>query len=513
MPTHKSQIVDAKGEHFQITVSSAGEMRARAARDGRLQSLHDAASDHGRNEEHWRAADGLDSGSANSPGVRKSLRDKARYEYCNNGFAKGLAWTIATDLIGTSVRVQFRSGNKTLDRLLEQRIGKWMRKQKLARKLRVARIARSVDGEGFLIRQFSSRMRGPIKTGLRLVECDFFDDPMGMESEDYVSGVRLNPRDQEPVSYTMMKRHPGNLLAGWNLETETVKAEDLVHWMREERGGQVRAVSEMCQSLSLYGQGRRLSLATLDAAEAAASIAAIFYTQGMPMDEDGMPDYDKDVEAFDDSLSIRHGQYLALPRGYKAEQLKAEQPTATFGDFQESITNEAGRGQIAPSHKARGNSSGYNYSSVRMDDQGYFKVLKTERQDLGDDHLEKIAAWYFEEAVRVYPEFRNIDPWDLPEHVWYFDGQPHVDEEKHAKATRLMVDMELKSKDDVLLEEGIDPESHWEKIREQRIREAELNELGPAPGQPATAPVPEDDDEETEDYGDESDTENDTDDE
>ena len=454
-------------------------MRGRTAKG--INAGYDAAQPGGRNEEHWRLADGLSAAAANAYPIRKTLREKARYEYSNNGYAKGLSWTLATDLVGTRVRVQFRSGKRSLNQFLEYHLTKWFRQIRLAKKLRTGRVMRSVDGEAFFIRQFSPRRRGPIKTTVRLVECDHFDDPYAMDEENYVGGVTLDPRDQEPVSYTMMKQHPGDSFA-WNPDTETIDADDVFHWMREDRGGQVRAVSEMCQSLSLYGQSRRLSLATLDAAEAAAAIAAVFHTQSMPLGDDGLPDYDGDVEAFD-TLAIEHGMYMSLPRGYDAKQMKAEHPTTTFGDFQEAIVNEAGRGQQAPSHKSRGNSSGYNYASVRKDDQDYYKLMAADRTDLGDEGLEKIASWYLQEAVHIYPELRDIDPFDLPDHVWYFDGNPHVDETKHATATAIMVNAELKAEDDVLLEEGIDPETHWEKIREQRKRRAELNEIGPAPGQ------------------------------
>ncbi|WP_149496200.1 phage portal protein [Roseiconus lacunae] len=474
--TFKSQIVDQHGQNFRITVRSEREYQSLVAnKHPTLQALYDVASDGGRNEEHWKMADGLSARAANSPSVRKRIRERARYEYANNGYAKGLAWTLSNDLIGSEVRVQFKSGESDLDRLLERRLMKWMRVTNLARKLRTGRVMRSVDGESMFLRQYSPRLKNKVKTSVRLCECDYFDDPMGREEENYTGGVHIDPLDGEPSRYTMMRTHPGDTFYA-DLATDTIDADDLFHWGRFERGDQVRFVSEMCQSLSLYAQARRLSLASLTAAETAAAIAAYFETQSMPLGEDGIPDYDNDFEALE-SMPIEHGTILGVPRGHKVSQIKAEQPTTTYPDFKGSIIDEAGRGQVAPSNISRGSAAGYNYSSVRADNQPYWSMQKTERFDLGNEGLDKIASWYFRDARLVYPEFRSIDPDDLPDHVWYFDGQPHIDEQKHADSLVTLVDAELMTKNEALLERGRDPEAHWDDIRQQRRRDAELDKI------------------------------------
>lgn len=457
-----------------------------------LQAAYDAAQIGGRNAEHWKLADGLSSAAANSYSVRKTLRERARYEHSNNSFARGLARTLATDLVGTRVRVQFQSGDSEADRLLEKRLARWMKAVRLAKKLRTGRIMRAVDGESFFMRQYSPRLKDPVKTSIRLIECDYFDDPMQLDREDFVSGVAIDPQDGEPISYTMLKSHPGDVFSAWSLDTRTINADDLFHWFQDERGGQIRGVSEYCSSLSLYAQLRRWTLSTLDAAEFAASQLAVIETQAMPTSEDGGPDYDREMEAFD-TLPFNHGQFTAMPRGYRMNQMKAEHPISTFEEFRNAVLDEQGRGQNAPSNKARGNSSKYNYASGRLDHQGYYEYQDCERTDLADEGLDKFIGWWAAEAVLVYPEFRDLDPHNLPDHVWYFDGHPHVDEVKHANATTIMVNAELIAEDDVLLAEGRDPEQHWAKIAAQRARRKRLDEIGPSRDAPPTAQPAEDD--------------------
>lgn len=443
-----------------------------------LQAAYDAATDGGRNAEHWTMADGLSAAAANNYETRRRIREKARYEYSNNGFAKGLAWTLATDLVGTRLRVQFQNGDKAMDKLYEQRLSRWMKKTKLARKVRTGRVVRMVDGEAFFVRTYSPNQKGRIKTSVRLVECDHFEDPTYSDEKNYVGGIRFDPRDGEPLSYTMLVDHPGDNFAWNDQATEQITADDVFHWFRVERGGQVRAVSEMCSSLSLYAQLRRWTLATLDAAETAASIAAILKTQSMPLDEDGMSDYDRDVEAFD-TLRIEHGMLMAAPRGYDLEQMKAEHPTSSFREFRNAVVDESGRSQNAPPGKARGDHSESNYSASQLDDGNYHAFQECERSDFADEGFETFVTWWAGEARLVYPEFSDLDPEEPPEYTLYFDGRPAGDEVKRAKSVTMLVDAELMAKEDYWLSEGLDPEEQREKIRRQREFDAKLNEEFP----------------------------------
>ena len=49
-------------------------------------------------------ADGLSANAANSPEVRRILRNRSRYEIANNSYARGIVLTLANDVIGTGPR-------------------------------------------------------------------------------------------------------------------------------------------------------------------------------------------------------------------------------------------------------------------------------------------------------------------------------------------------------------------------------------------------------------------------
>ena len=52
----------------------------------RLLGRYDAAVTSDDNRRHWAAADGLSANAANSPDVRRVLRNRARYEVANNSY-------------------------------------------------------------------------------------------------------------------------------------------------------------------------------------------------------------------------------------------------------------------------------------------------------------------------------------------------------------------------------------------------------------------------------------------
>ena len=71
-----------------------------------LRGRYDAAVTSDNNRRHWAAADGLSANAANSPEVRRILRNRARYEVANNSYARGMVLTLANDCIGTGPRLQ-----------------------------------------------------------------------------------------------------------------------------------------------------------------------------------------------------------------------------------------------------------------------------------------------------------------------------------------------------------------------------------------------------------------------
>lgn len=128
-----------------------------------IRARYDAAQTPAGDAKHWANADSLSADAAHSPGVRKTLRERSRYEEGNNGLCKRMVKTKSVDLIGT---------NKAANEWLENLWVRWSRKSRFARALRTACKAKVRDGEAIGILARNLKLPTPAKFSLRVLECE-----------------------------------------------------------------------------------------------------------------------------------------------------------------------------------------------------------------------------------------------------------------------------------------------------------------------------------------------------
>ena len=64
------------------------------------------AAQSGDDYKHWSVADAFSADAQLSATVRRTMRNRARYERNNNSYLAGISATLASDLIGTGPRLQ-----------------------------------------------------------------------------------------------------------------------------------------------------------------------------------------------------------------------------------------------------------------------------------------------------------------------------------------------------------------------------------------------------------------------
>ncbi len=161
------------------------------------------------NRRHWAAADGLSARAANSPEVRRILRNRARYEVVNNSYARGIVLTLANDCVGTGPRLQMLTSNAEANRRIEQEFSRWAKAVGLAEKLRTMRVARAQDGEAFAILTSNSKLPTAEQLDLRLVEADQVCTPdLSVLTENANDGIAFDTAGN-PVEYHVLREHPG----------------------------------------------------------------------------------------------------------------------------------------------------------------------------------------------------------------------------------------------------------------------------------------------------------------
>lgn len=446
----------------------------------RLRARYDAAQTDRHNEKHWANADGLAADAAANAQVRRILRNRSRYEAANNSYCAGMLRTLANDTIGTGPSLNLRSGGNdaTEDNQVETLWWSWSQRTRLAIKLRTMRIAKGRDGESFAAFITNPALRHPIKLDLRLYEADQIAAPMlGLSPlVGDTDGILLDDFGNV-AGYMLLRTHPGQTAFGASpLDYVTVPARDMVHLFLAERAGQHRGVPEITPALPLYAQLRRYTLAVIAAAETAADLAAFIQTAAVPDDPDS-------VEPLD-VIEIEKRMIMTLPDGYNISQLKAEQPTTTYDSFKKSILQEIARCLNMPFNVAAGDSSGYNYSSGRMDHQVYFKSIDVERSDLANELLDPLFERWWAEA-RLIPGLlppRLAAMPEPPPHEWRWDGREHVDPVKEASAQQTRLSSLTTTLAREYAAQGLDWREQLDQIAAERRA---MQELGLSPVAPA----------------------------
>ena len=402
--------------------------RNRPQRPAPLRASYDVAQTTDENSNHWKWTDALSADQANSSSVRKTIRERARYEANNNTYAKGMLLTLANDTVGTGPRLQVSTPDRDINSQIEMRWNEWAEEINLADKLWTLKMSKTLDGESFAHFVTDADHSSPISLDLVLSEAEQFATPFSANGllSTVVDGVTLNELGH-PVTYHRLRNHPGDLSLV-DFTGDEIPASQVVHIYRADRPGQHRGVSEIVSALPLYAMLRRFTLATIASAETAADLSAILHTQAGAVSE---PDA---IDALD-RVPIARRAILTMPEGWDITQFKAEHPATTYQNFKSEIVNEIARCLNMPFNIAAGNSAGYNYSSGKLDHQIYFKSIKVERGYLERVCLDKILAAWIQEAALI-PGFFPAEFVALP-HQWNWPGSEPLDPFKEANAQRL----------------------------------------------------------------------------
>jgi lambda family phage portal protein len=435
---------------------------------GLIRARYDAAVTNDENRRHWANADNLSANAANSPIVRRLLRNRSRYEVANNSYARGIVSTLANDVIGTGPRLQMLTDNADANRFIEQEWMAWSKAIGLPEKLRTLRMARASDGEGFSVLTSNPQLPTTVQLDVKLVEADQVATPdLKFDVINAVDGVEFD-KHGNPVAYHVLKKHPGDTSGSLSIQYDRVPAASMIHYFRQDRAGQARGIPDITPALPLFAHLRRYTLAVITAAEIAALPGGVLYTDAPANGEA------ESVEPMD-LIELERGMLMTMPGGWKMSQVEAQFPTTTYGEFKREILNEIARCLNMPFAISAGNSSGYNYASGRLDHQMYFKAIRVEQAHLESVVLDRILNAWLAEALLIEGYLPEFELSARIAHTWFFDGHEHVDPLKESSAQALRLANHTTTYADEYARRGLD----WETQLRQRAKELSLmNELG-----------------------------------
>lgn len=506
-----SPILDQYGKPFKIEPAKPRALTPN--------QKFDAARTNTDNRKHWANADGLSANAANSPEVRRTLRNRARYEDDNNSYASGLTGDLANETIGTGPRLQLALPESYVDpdfqqtvaladpegtaRAVELKWAAWCKATKLLDKLLLMDESETREGESFGFKFINPAVADAVQLDLRVYEADQIATPdLRGDESNAVDGIRFDANGN-PVEYHVLKRHPGDAVGyggTFAAEYDRVPARQMIHLFKPRRAGQARGIPAFTSSLPLYSILRRYTLASLGTAEIQARIA------GFIESENRLPEHGDEAAAGDDEcggdrVEFDGVSFMTLDAGQKAKAVAASQPAPEYPGFKAEILTEAGRAVNAPRNVSRGSSADYNYSSGRLDQQQWQRKIRIRRARVEAIVLDALFAEWLALAVLI-PGYL---PDDLPpvstwRKGWRWDGFVSIDPVKDAKAATERLTNGTSSLDRECGEMGDD----WEEVQDQRLREEarearRRKQLGLGPKvvatQPAAVSAPVEDDE------------------
>ena len=447
-----------------------------SARRRAVKARYDVAQTTPDNARYWAWADALSADAAMLPDVRKTLRDRSRYEAANNSYAAGTIDTLAGDAIGTGPRLQVTGLDVTDAQEVERAFSEWSDSIGLAEKLNVMRRAKITDGETFAILTANPRLYGPIRLDIVVVEADRVCSPNYTMDASDIDGVEIDALGY-PVRYQFLKSHPGGVCPGVFTKSDyyTLPAERVIHWFKKYRPEQHRGIPELVPALSLFAKLRRFTDAVTASAETAADFAVLLKSDAPASvtDDDDYGASQIDLpQPLIDEVPIEKRTGTVLPAGWDATQMRAEQPCSTYAEFKRELLAEIGRCLCVPVNVITGDSSKHNYASGRLDHQVYHRAIRLEQKSCERTVLAPlIRAWLAEYNLQARMAGRLEVPAEA-RLAWYWDGFEHVDPQKVANAQQTLLACGLTSMTRELAKQGVDIEEHLATLAyEKKLKE------------------------------------------
>lgn len=298
------------------------------------------------------------------------------------------------------------------------------------------------------------------------------------------------------VAYHFYRENP--LRGGASIRvTERIPAEEVLHLFRPIRAGQIRGLPQSVAAMARLAMLDLYDDAELERKRTTANFAA-FVIKSPSEDEE---DHPLGVDSGSLGSGGTPGGEIAMEPGAvvdlaPGEDVRFAEPTdvgQTYDPFQYRTLLQIAAGFGVPYASMTGDLMRANYGSIRAG------VV---------EHRRKVTA--YQHNVMVYqfcrPVWRKflleatlmgLAPWDasafkedtrnLSRAKWIPPKWDWVDPLKDRQAEQLAIDMGVKSRDDVIEEEGYDPEEMDERIRASKDR---ADSLGLKFGQAKAAPTP-----------------------
>mgnify|MGYP005814551261 CR=1 FL=1 len=441
-------------------------------------ALHDAA-EKGRRLKHWSPTDADINSILSSSGA--DLLKRARDLTSSNPYAANAKEEFAAALIGTGIRPSSKLEDPDDRKELHELWEEWCLEADSEGQTSFYGIQQIAGGALFDAGEMFVRLRPrrpsdnlSVPLQLQLLESEYLDRAytLGLSNGHQIkSGIEFN-RIGRRVAYHFWREHPGDSLSVFRSgDRVRVPAEDVIHVYAVDRPGQIRGMPRLVPGMVRLYLLDQYDDAELDRKKVAA-LMAVFITSSDDFGEGNpLANETADVdEAGIANLDLEPGSVITLDPGEEVTVNNPADVGGSYEDFQYRNLLAIGAAVGVPYHILTGDVHRANYSSLRADLVKFRrKITMIQAKTVCFQLCRVVWNRWLEQAV-LSGRLDMDDQATARRVTWIPPKWEWVDPLKDRKAEQLALQMGVKSRSAVIVEEGGDPEAVDQEIAADQKR-------------------------------------------
>ncbi|MCF6766471.1 phage portal protein [Thiotrichales bacterium 19S3-7] len=400
----------------------------------------------------------------------RTITGRARKQYNNNDYLRHFVSLACVNVVGyNGIQVQCQSQNKELNNHTESLFKLWCESCDVTDRLsfidvQILAIKSMVrDGEFILIKHIDDEYQ----LRLQLIDPSRLDPSHNIELSNgrkIVNGIEVN-RLGKPLAYHFRKANSS--------ETVRISAEYVIHGFVPEYIGQNRGISWFITSMIRSHLLKEYETAAVDHAKTGAKVIGTFRSS----EEYAQPDDQApDIKQFEGSGMFE------LPPGYQFDGFDPAYPTGEYALFKTSILQAiSGSLGYGVSYVSLANDlKGVSYSSARQGALAERDAWRMVQQHLISQLIRPIyRAWLEVEWLSSRLNCSDSDYQALKLASYQPRSWGWVDPVKEVKAMEMLLRNFLKSRKQIISENGLDIEKIDEEIKAEMMKFDEFKNISP----------------------------------
>ncbi len=443
-------------------------------------------------------------------GALEKLRGRSRNLAQNNDYAKKFLAQVETNVVGPSgfnLQVTSSDGPKPdvlANTIIEQNFAEWSRRGvcevsgqlSFVEVQQIVATTRARDGEA-LVRLIRGRESGNrFGFALQLIDIDRLPIAYNVDLRNgnrIVMGIEINGYGR-PVAYHLHRQHPGTVPATYTPnDMERVPATDILHLFKAMRPEQRRGIPAMHTAMLRLEMLGKFDLAAAAAARKGAE------TLGFIQSPNGevLPGDATAADGNQVTTSVP-GTYETLPTGYEFKPYESQYPNSLYGEFVKASLRGIAAGLGVSYNSLANDLENVNYSSIRAGVLEERDMWMSEQHWMIEAFMRPVYEGWLRSALLAqavtYPLGGALPATKLDKflsHRWQGRRWAWVDPQKDVEANIAAINAKLKSRREVIAEQGRDIDEVWTQLQaEQDSAKALGLDLSPAKAAaPAAEPV------------------------